>query len=207
MGLGNSKLVEGGCLTGAYAPPLPGIRLPEPKDPAVKKYSATCPPDKKGGDKMVLNLNGENITITIPLKFRTPDGGQRNMRPGDKFKFEFGHYQKVIASTLPSVPGCMIVEAKPIIYATVADSYYMSDRGKPTANLQEAQQKLLQQAVELGCNAVLSINQNITLDSSGDTGNYKFLVVTLIGTPCIILPLESLPPVQAEAELVPYMQY
>ena len=42
------------------------------------------------------------------------------------------------------------------------------------------------------------------------TGAYelKHLIVTLIGTPCnVVPPLESLPAVQAEAELVSSMYY
>ena len=36
--------------------------------------------------------------------------------------------------------------------------------------MQEAQTMLLQQAVEEGCNAVLSINCNVSTDSSGEHG-------------------------------------
>lgn len=73
--------------------------------------------------------------------------------------------------------------------------------------MQEGQTKLLQQAVELGCNAVLSVNMNVTTDSNGERGNFKLLIVTMVGTPCIVMPLETLPAVQAEATLLPEVYY
>ena len=73
--------------------------------------------------------------------------------------------------------------------------------------LQEAQTSLLQQAVEVGCNTVLSIHQNITTDSSGERGNSKIVIVTLMGTPCVVMPLSEMPIVQAEATIIPTMTY
>ena len=73
--------------------------------------------------------------------------------------------------------------------------------------MQEAQTNLLQKAVEEGCNAVLSINNNISIDSSGEHGNSKVVVVTLIGTPCVVMPLTQMPVVQAEATVIPEMLY
>ena len=73
--------------------------------------------------------------------------------------------------------------------------------------LQEAQTSLLQQAVEAGCNTVLSIHQNITTDSTGEQGNSKIVIVTLMGTPCIVMPLTEMPVVQAEATIIPTMAY
>lgn len=73
--------------------------------------------------------------------------------------------------------------------------------------MQEAQSCLLQQAVELGCNAVLSINMNISTDSSGDRGNSKIVIVTFVGTPCVVMPLDTLPVIEAHATLEPEMLY
>ena len=73
--------------------------------------------------------------------------------------------------------------------------------------MQEAQTILLQKAVEEGCNAVLSINCNVSTDSSGDHGNVKIVIVTMIGTPCIIMPLSQMPVVQAEATIIPEILY
>jgi len=69
--------------------------------------------------------------------------------------------------------------------------------------MQEAQTILLQQAVEAGCNAVLSINCNVSMDSSGEHGNSKIVIVTMIGTPCVVMPMSQMPAVQAEAIVVP----
>lgn len=44
---------------------------------------------------------------------------------------------------------------------------------------------------------------NITNDSSGEYGNSKIVIVTVCGTPCSIMPLKSLPAVNAEAVVVP----
>ena len=80
--------------------------------------------------------------------------------------------------------------------------------GKQVSTLmQEAQTILLQKAVEVGCNAVLSINCNVATDSSGDHGNAKIVIVTMIGTPCIVMPLSQMPVVQAEATVVPEIMY
>jgi hypothetical protein len=73
--------------------------------------------------------------------------------------------------------------------------------------MQEAQTMLLQKTVECGCNAVLSITCNVSTDSSGDDGNSKLVVVTMIGTPCVIMPASEMPVVNAQARLVPDFQW
>lgn len=213
MGTSGSKYASGGALKGAYAPPLPGVALPPKMDPTVRKYMATVPKDKQGGDKMLLELNGLQISITIPLKYKNSEGSVRPIRPGDKFQFEWGHRERVIASTLPSLPGTTVVEAKPMIFANISDAFFsrrFNDQKEQTnmskrvgVLLQEAQTQLLQQAVEAGCNAVLGIQQNITIDSSGESGNSKIVIVTLTGTPCVVMRLDNLPVVQTAAVLVP----
>lgn len=218
MGISSSKFSSTGTLKGAYAPPLRGVVLPPKMDPAVKKYSATVPSDKKGGDKMVLNLKGVEVSVTIPQKYKIPNGGGvRAIKPGDKFYFEWGHRERVIASTLPSLPGTTVVEAKPMIFANVSDAFFsrqyndqreQTNMSKQVGNLmQEAQTMLLQQAVEQGCNAVLSINANVSSDSSGEHGNSKIVIVTLTGTPCVVMPLDSVPVVQAQATVIPEVIY
>ena len=73
--------------------------------------------------------------------------------------------------------------------------------------MQEAQTVLLQKTVEVGCNAILSINSNISIDSSGDSGNSKIVIVTVIGTPCVIMPATDLPAVNVEATVIPEYTY
>jgi uncharacterized protein YbjQ (UPF0145 family) len=213
MGISSSKFASGGALKGAYAPPLAGITLPPKMDSEVREYMATVPAGKKGGDKIVLVLNGNDIPITIPLRKVTQDGGSRMIQPGDKFKFKYGNRERVIASTLPSLPGTTVVEAKPMIFSNVSHAFFsrkfndqkeQSNMSKKVGGLlQEAQTQLLQQACEMGCNAVLGINCNISSDSSGEYGNSKIVIVTLTGTPCIVMRLEDLPVVQTKAVVVP----
>lgn len=131
MGLASSKFSGFGSLVGAYAPPLPGVELPPKLDPEVKTYAATVPAGKGGGDKMTLNLKGHDVTITIPRTLIKADGSSRRIKPGDKFAFKWGFREKVIASTLPSLPGSYVVQAKPMIYSNVSDAFFehgMNDR-------------------------------------------------------------------------------
>ncbi len=73
--------------------------------------------------------------------------------------------------------------------------------------MQDAQTQLLQQAVEMGCNAVLSINSSAAINSYGeDSANAagrSVVLVTLVGTPCVIMQSDNLPVVQSEAYVVP----
>ena len=117
MGLGSSKFFSKGSLKGAYAPPLPGIVLPPKMDPKLKTYKATVPHDKRPGDKMIFVIDGKEIAISIP----------RGKKPGEKFQFEYGNRERVIASTLPALPGATIVEAKPMIFANVSHAFYRNN--------------------------------------------------------------------------------
>ena len=72
--------------------------------------------------------------------------------------------------------------------------------------LQEAQESLLSQAIDLGCNAVLGISINITADSSGSDGNAKLVIVTVCGTPCSIIPAGDTPAVRADVIVEPLYQ-
>lgn len=211
MGSAYSKYSSGGKLKGAYAPPLPGVVLPPKLDPTVHYYTATVPAGKKGGDSMVATLEGQEISVTIPREIRVPKEGTRAPKPGDKFRFKWGFRDNVIASTLPSLPGTTVVEAKPMIFSNVSESFANGSRSesqtsmshKVASLMQEAQTQLLQQAVEQGCNAVLSINCNVSTDSSGERGYYKIVIVTLVGTPCVVMKSEDLPAIQTKAYVVP----
>ncbi len=187
-------------------------------DPVVREYMATVPHDKKPGDKMTLALNGHEITVTIPKDYTSSHGGKRPIKPGDKFKFKYGNRERVIASTLTALPGTTVVEAKPMIFSNCSHAFFrmnfVNDQTEQTSMsrmvgslMQQAQTQLLQQAVELGCNAVLAININVTTDSSGEHGNSKIVIVTMVGTPCIIMMSDNLPVLSADAVLVPdYVQ-
>lgn len=164
---------------------------------------------------MIFNLLGNDVPITIPDRIKTKDGRTKITQPGDKFHFTYGNRDKVIASTLPSLPGTTVVEAKPMVFANVSHAFYAKQYNGQQSNMsrkvgslmQEAQTILLQQAVEAGCNAVLGINSNISTDSSGEHGNSKIVIVTLVGTPCVVMRLDTLPAVESEAVLVPEMVF
>ena len=93
-----------------------------------------------------------------------------------------------------------------MIFANVSLAFYANrtDVSRSVGGLmQDAQTKLLQQAVEMGCNAVLSINCNVSTDSCGERGDSKIVIVTLVGTPCVVMQSDILPVVQSEAYVVP----
>jgi len=159
---------------------------------------------------MIFHILGHDVPITIPDKIKGRDGKTKWPRAGDKFQFTYGNRDKVIASTLPSLPGTTVVEAKPMVFANVSHVFRDQHVGmsrKVGSLMQEAQTILLQQAVEAGCNAVLSINTNITADSAGDNGHSKLVIVTLVGTPCVVMRLDTLPVVESEAVVIPEMVF
>ena len=196
-----------GTLKGACAPPLPGVRLPPRLDPTVTKYTLTVPEGKIGGGKMVVTMrDGTAVTVPIPRQRQNEYGKLQLVRPGDTFQFEWGDREKVIASTLPSLPGTTVVAAKPMVFSNC--SYGFSSMFNPNSIssnieklMQQAQASLLQQAVQLGCNAVLGINNNVNTDSFGD--GKKYMIVTMTGTPCVVMPLNNVPVVEAKATLIP----
>ncbi len=210
MGSGYSKYSSGGKLKGAYAPPLPGVVLPPKLDPTVRDYMATVPAGKRGGDTMVVYLGGQEISVPIPQTIRVPKNTYRTPQPGDTFRFRSGNREKAIASTLPSLPGTTVVEAKPMIYSNVSEVFHgrrnkeseTSINVKVASLIQEAQTQLLQQAVEQGCNAVLSINCNVTTSFHSEPGKYRN-IVTLLGTPCVLMRSEDLPAVRSGAYVKP----
>ena len=124
MGLSSSKYASGGTLKGAFAPPLPNVVLPQRLDPTIKKYSLTVPHDKGPGDKMVVHIKGRDVSVTIPQTKKLDTGKVRPIQSGDKFIFEWGDRELVIASTMPSLPGTVVVEAKPIIFATASLAFH-----------------------------------------------------------------------------------
>lgn len=216
MGISSSKFQSSGALKGAKAPTLPGVVLPPKVDASMKRYCGTVPKDKGGGDTMTFQVHGHKIKVTIPHMYRTPDG-MRKIRPGDKFHFEWGLRESVMASTLPTLPGTTVVEAKPMVFANVSHAFYsrqFNDQKEQTkmsqiigGMMQDAQSMLLQQAAEQGCNAVLSINCNVSTDSSGEDGNSKIVIVTLVGTPCVVMTSSEIPVVEAEATVKPDIMF
>jgi len=191
--------------------PLSNVPLPA-KLHGKTKFYVKVPEGKRSGDAMVVAVRGEEVSIKIPVL-------DPPLRGGDKFAYEHpADVRKVIASTLPSLPGTIIVESKPILWASVTHSYYryaVNDQngqvsmGKAVGRLlQECQAELLEKTIEVGCHAVLGVNTNITVDSTGERGDSKLVIVTMTGTPCNVVPTSQLPAVQAEAvEILPMTNY
>jgi hypothetical protein len=69
--------------------------------------------------------------------------------------------------------------------------------------MQEAQSEIMEQAVLAECNAVLGMTYNVTNDSSGEHGNFKVVIVTVCGTPCIVVPAAEQPMVEANVIVEP----
>jgi len=95
----------GGTLEGAYAPPIEGVSLPEMTLKPSKVYNVK-PPNEKGrstpGTQFVRTISGEKVTITVPEGFDKTKAGQ--------FKYtHVGDVDKIIATTLPMVPGHVVV--------------------------------------------------------------------------------------------------
>ena len=197
-------------LSGAFAPPLPGVVLPPKMDPKVTTYQLTIPQGKIGGQTMVVTIGGNNITVPIPRQIRNARGKLQLARPGDTFPFEWGNRNQVMASTLPTLPGTTVVEAKPMIFSNSTLALHKSEpisvSKKLEGLMQNAQTNLLQQSIQLGCNAVLSIHQTVSTDTWDD--GKKYLIVTMVGTPCVIMPIiNNLPVVEAEATVIPEFKF
>lgn len=192
--------LSGGTLKGGCAPRL---NVVQPKRLQRKKtYNITVPKDKRAGDTMYVTIQGKRTELTIPAKFsHSKQSAFMFVHPGD--------VDKVIASTLPIVPGHEIILSKPIIWSSVSISFLDSGRkgqehtGQQVGNLmQEAQEQLLSTAIDKGCNAVLGMNFNVTSARSGEHGSRSVLIVTAYGTPCSVIPSEDLPIPSVKA--VPY---
>jgi uncharacterized protein YbjQ (UPF0145 family) len=156
---------------------------------------------------MVALIRGEKITIDIPI----------GMKPGDRFRFQLDVSKSivtskhVIASTLPTVPGMVIAQAKPIIWGSVSHAFGAGSRGSGQQAMgrmvgtlmQDVQTQIMEQAVLVGCNAVLGMNFNVTNDSSGDHGHFKLVIVTVYGTPCTVVPAGQQPLLEASVIVEP----
>lgn len=215
--MGKTKIInkESGNFGGAHAPALPeSRRIAKSIDPFYEKqYWLVVPQGKTRGDYMTVTINDMLVSVKIPafVEGRKPKGG-------DKFMYTHKASSQVISSTLPSIPGTVIVECKPIVFANLSMAGRLDQSGLAVGGLpdrgsilvqdllQKAQAELLQKTAELGCNAVLSVQTNITIDSgviAGGSTRSNYFMVTLTGTPCTVVPINSLPAIEAEAELVP----
>jgi uncharacterized protein YbjQ (UPF0145 family) len=182
MGSSSSKhYFSSGTLVGATAPPLQALPPPLRRS---RKHRVVAKRKYKAGESVKVEIEGETIHVDAP----------KRLKKGQTFVYVSSDIDKVIASTLPRVPGMKIVQAKPIIWGSVSFDYSYSEEemGKMTGRLMlEAQAQLLEQAVRSECNAVLAITFNITTNTSGFDGSIKMCVVTACGTPCSVVPMSQ----------------
>jgi uncharacterized protein YbjQ (UPF0145 family) len=175
----------------------------------MRTFRITIPAGYGPGNVFSLTIAGKQRMVKIPPR--------EQLTPEDIKEGTFTLYMededdavsKIIASTLPTVPGMEIVESRPIIWGSVshtfpAGSYNQQSMGKVVGSLlQDAQRQILEETVKANCNAVLGMSFNITNDSSGENGRQKLVIVTACGTPCTVMSMASPPVVQAEAIVIP----
>lgn len=107
MGTSSSKHAETGVLQGAYPPPLEGIAVPSPPEPP-QEYEVVIPPGMKKGNTFLHEIKGQTMSLTVP----------KDKKGGDKMMGRTkGEIEKVVASTLHAIPGFVIVQSKPVIWA------------------------------------------------------------------------------------------
>ena len=116
---------------------------------------------------------------------------------------------KFMASTLPALPGMVIVEAKPMIWAIVRLNNERAHPESVAKLMQTAHSELLQKTLDVGCNAALGVNTTITTDSSGENGSYSYIIVCQTATPVVVVPTATDLPVAvpASAPIQPYVNY
>jgi len=195
MGGVSGKASYSDSLAGASTPPLAGVKLPN-IGRKEKRYNVTVPKFKSGGQECSVTVAGQSFTVKIP------PGKKEN----DSFTISVNDITRIYASSLPTLPGMVVLMAKPIIFGSVAEAYSTTSASDfvPLPRrigqlIQEAQSKILQKAVAYGCNAVLGISFTVSNDSSGDCGLQKIVCVTASGTPCIVNTAEDMPIASVQA--------
>jgi len=189
MGGVNGKVSYSDTLGGASTPPLAGVKIPYIL-PTEKLYKIKVPKNKKAGQECSVTIAGQSFTVKIP------PGKKEN----DSFTISVNDITRIYASSLPTLPGMVVLMAKPIIFGSVAEAYSTTSASDfvPLPRrigqlIQEAQSKILQKAVAYGCNAVLGISFTVSNDSSGESGLQKVICVMASGTPCIVNTAEDMP--------------
>ena len=199
MGGVSGKASYSDSLAGASTPPLAGVRIPNIL-PTEKLYKIKVPKNKKAGQECSVTIAGQSFTVKIP------PGKKEN----DSFTISVNDITRIYASSLPTLPGMVVLMAKPMIFSVVAEAFYIDHGNTSSVDLnglakklgkliQQAQSKILQKAVAYGCNAVLGISFTVSNDSSGDCGLQKIVCVTASGTPCIVNTAEDMPIASVQA--------
>jgi len=193
MGGVSGKASYSDSLAGASTPPLAGVKLPN-IGRKEKLYNVTVPKNKKAGQECSVTIAGQSFTVKIP------PGKKQN----DSFEISVPDITNIYASTVHTLPGMVVLMAKPIIFTVVAEAFYVDGDNSSSVDLnglakklgkliQQAQSKILQKAATCGCNAVLGISYTVSNDSSGESGLQKVICVMASGTPCIVNTAEDMP--------------
>jgi len=193
MGGVSGKASYSDSLAGASTPPLAGVKLPN-IGRKEKRYNVTVPKFKSGGQECSVTVAGQSFTVKIP------PGKKQN----DSFEISVPDITNIYASTVHTLPGMVVLMAKPIIFTVVAEAFYVDGDNSSSVDLnglakklgkliQQAQSKILQKAATCGCNAVLGISYTVSNDSSGESGLQKVICVMASGTPCIVNTAEDMP--------------
>jgi len=189
----NGKVSFSDTLGGASTPPLAGVKIPYIL-PTEKLYKIKVPKNKKAGQECSVTIAGQSFTVKIP------PGKKQN----DSFEISVPDITNIYASTVHTLPGMVVLMAKPIIFTVVAEAFYVDGDNSSSVDLnglakklgkliQQAQSKILQKAATCGCNAVLGISYTVSNDSSGESGLQKVICVMASGTPCIVNTAEDMP--------------
>lgn len=142
-----------------------------------------------------ITVGGQPFSITLPS----------GLKAGDDFSFtvKIDETKDVYASTLHCIPGMDIIHSKEIVYGSV--SVYSDSMGRHIHELghliQKATDAARREAILKGCNAVLGMTYNVANDSSGQYGENKTVIVTAVGTPCVVVKSQAVaqPTVAASA--------
>lgn len=195
MGTGSSKDKFVGTLNGAHVLPSSTKQYSPPPLAAPKTTTVVVPKGKKSGETMTIEVQGKQYRDV-----EIPRGENGSIKAGATFQHRYdpGDVHRVIATSLHSVAGAEIVEQRPILYCNISRAYFnvkwndQKESSKMARQvgplMQEAQDELLAQTIEVGCNALLGITCNVSTDSTGDQGNSKMILITMTGTPCVVVP-------------------
>ena len=226
MGGVSGKMSSGGVLRSASAPPLDGFVFasqtshdtrPATSDNSYSQHGHLkfkVPHGKKGGDTIMIKPTSSGPTLSVKIPRGKVSGDLFSLndvaRPDSDTIQELRLHTEVYTCALQCIPGMVVVAAKPFIYACASETfpvYHGANLGGVTATvnqlMNDAHSKMIQLAIECGCNAVLGMSFNITNDSSGDDGRQKTVIVTLGGTPSVVTKASDIPVVTATTFTIP----
>jgi uncharacterized protein YbjQ (UPF0145 family) len=177
----NQTSHQSGTLPGPSSQLSSNIVLP--RSPAKKRvFGVTVPPGKSNGDTLKIKVDGKPRIVTVPSIAET--NFRRPIRPGEKFDYElFSNLDHIYVSTLPFVPGLEIMQSKPIIFGSVAQSLLSqsNENDRLKKDFTAVHDVLVRQAHVVGANAVLSVQFQTNTD-------HERIYLTAVGTPCLVGP-------------------